>query len=169
MLAASARIRRSTIPGITCRYSPASPGALRNGAPFKNWMLPASLEKERRKLAGSADGDRQMVSILTGVLTDGLPASRPVSWVRIIPMILCPAAAQRARICIRSRCLICAAAARTTLWFKKNYDGKPYRGLPLACAELLQILWASRWTKKWMSPCRIHDLTVRTLSMMRAT
>jgi hypothetical protein len=28
----------------------------------------------RRKLAGSHDGERQMVSILTGVLTDGLPA-----------------------------------------------------------------------------------------------
>jgi hypothetical protein len=37
-------------------------------------MLPASLEKVRRKLAGSPDGDRQMVSILTGVLTDGLAA-----------------------------------------------------------------------------------------------
>jgi hypothetical protein len=50
------------------------PGALRNGAPFKDWTLPASLEKVRRKLAGSQDGERQMVSILTGVLTDGLPA-----------------------------------------------------------------------------------------------
>jgi len=50
------------------------PGALRNGAPFKDWTLPASLEKVRRKLAGSPDGDRQMVSILTGVLTDGLVA-----------------------------------------------------------------------------------------------
>ena len=50
------------------------PGALRNGAPFKDWTLPASLEKVRRKLAESQDGDRQMVSILTGVLTDGLSA-----------------------------------------------------------------------------------------------
>jgi hypothetical protein len=50
------------------------PGALRNGAPFKDWTLPASLEKVRRKLTGSPDGDRQMVSILTGVLTDGLAA-----------------------------------------------------------------------------------------------
>jgi hypothetical protein len=32
------------------------------------------LERIRRKLAGSADGDRQMVSILTAVLSDGLPA-----------------------------------------------------------------------------------------------
>jgi transposase len=48
------------------------PGALRNGAPFKEWTLPASLEKVRRKLAGAKDGDRQMISILTGVLTDGL-------------------------------------------------------------------------------------------------
>ncbi|HEY9550467.1 MAG TPA: IS21 family transposase, partial [Kiloniellaceae bacterium] len=50
------------------------PGALRNGAPFKHWVLPASLERVRRKLAGAADGDRQMVDILTAVLSDGLPA-----------------------------------------------------------------------------------------------
>ena len=50
------------------------PGALRNGAPFKDWVLPAALERVRRKLAGADDGDRQMVDILTAVLTDGLPA-----------------------------------------------------------------------------------------------
>jgi hypothetical protein len=50
------------------------PGALRNGAPFKGWVLPASLERVRRKLAGADDGDRQMVDILTTVLSDGLPA-----------------------------------------------------------------------------------------------
>jgi len=50
------------------------PGALRNGAPFKNWVLPAGLERIRRKLTGPADGDRQMVAILAAVLTDGLPA-----------------------------------------------------------------------------------------------
>ena len=50
------------------------PGALRNGAPFKDWVLPAALERVRRKLAGAGDGDRQMVEILTAVLTDGLPA-----------------------------------------------------------------------------------------------
>ena len=50
------------------------PGALRNGAPFKNWVLPAGLERIRRTLAGPADGDRQMVTILAAVLSDGLPA-----------------------------------------------------------------------------------------------
>jgi transposase len=50
------------------------PGALRNGAPFKDWVLPAALEKVRRKLAEADDGDRQMVAILAAVLTDGLPA-----------------------------------------------------------------------------------------------
>jgi transposase len=50
------------------------PGALRNGAPFKDWVLPASLDRVRRKLAGADDGDRQMVDILTTVLSDGLPA-----------------------------------------------------------------------------------------------
>ena len=48
------------------------PGAWRNGAPFKNWVLPSGLERVRRKLRGSNDGDRQMVAILATVLTDGL-------------------------------------------------------------------------------------------------
>jgi transposase len=50
------------------------PGALRNGAPFKDWVLPSSLDRVRRKLKGSDDGDRQMVKILAAVLTDGLIA-----------------------------------------------------------------------------------------------
>jgi hypothetical protein len=50
------------------------PGALRNGAPFKDWVLPAAMERIRRKLAGADDGNRQMVDILVAVLTDGLPA-----------------------------------------------------------------------------------------------
>ena len=49
------------------------PGALRNGAPFKDWMLPTALARVRGKLKSSEDGDRQMVTILTAVLTDGLP------------------------------------------------------------------------------------------------
>jgi hypothetical protein len=50
------------------------PGALRNGAPFKDWVLPAAMERVRRKLAGVDDGNRQMVDILNAVLTDGLSA-----------------------------------------------------------------------------------------------
>ncbi len=50
------------------------PGTLRNGAPFKDRGLPAALERVRRRLAGTDDGDRQMVAILSAVLTDGLPA-----------------------------------------------------------------------------------------------
>ena len=50
------------------------PGALRNGAPFKDRVLPGALEKVRRKLNGVDDGDRQMVDILAAVLTEGLPA-----------------------------------------------------------------------------------------------
>jgi len=50
------------------------PGALRNGAPFKDWGLPGALEKVRRKLKGVDDGDRQIVDILAAVLTEGLPA-----------------------------------------------------------------------------------------------
>jgi hypothetical protein len=50
------------------------PGALRNGAPFKDWVLPTAIEKVRRKLADADDGGRQMVAILAAALTDGLPA-----------------------------------------------------------------------------------------------
>jgi hypothetical protein len=60
-----------------CHYVPVlarKPGALRNGAPFKDWALPMALERVRRKLGGSDDGDRQMVAILAAVLSDGLPA-----------------------------------------------------------------------------------------------
>jgi hypothetical protein len=65
------------IPGIMCRFWPANRGPLfkanwRNGAPFKNWVLPSGLERVRRKLRGSNDGDRQMVKVLAAVLTDGL-------------------------------------------------------------------------------------------------
>lgn len=50
------------------------PSALRNGAPFKDWVLPAALARIRRKLAAFDDGDRQMVDLLSAVLTDGLAA-----------------------------------------------------------------------------------------------
>ena len=50
------------------------PGALRNGAPFQNWVLPAAIERVRRRLKAAPDGDRQMVEVLGAVLTDGLPA-----------------------------------------------------------------------------------------------
>ena len=50
------------------------PGALRNGAPFKDWPLPVGLERVRRRLKGCDDGDRQMVKVLSAVLTDGLAA-----------------------------------------------------------------------------------------------
>ena len=39
-----------------------------------DWVLPTALDRIRRKLAGSNDGDRQMVKILAAVLTDGLLA-----------------------------------------------------------------------------------------------
>ena len=50
------------------------PGALRNGAPFRDWQLPAALAQVRRRLAAHPDGDRQFVGILEAVLADGLDA-----------------------------------------------------------------------------------------------
>ena len=48
------------------------PGALRNGAPFKDWNLPLAMTRVREKLAKHADGDRQFVDILTMVSVYGL-------------------------------------------------------------------------------------------------
>jgi len=50
------------------------PGALRNGAPFKDWDLPAALAEVRAKLKRHADGDRQFVKVLGAVLDHGLDA-----------------------------------------------------------------------------------------------
>jgi transposase len=50
------------------------PGALRNGAPFKDWNLPASMTRLRERLAKHADGDRQFVDILSMVALYGLEA-----------------------------------------------------------------------------------------------
>jgi hypothetical protein len=48
------------------------PGALRNGAPFKDWDLPPALAQVRAKLKSHADGDRQFVTVLGAVLDHGL-------------------------------------------------------------------------------------------------
>ena len=50
------------------------PGALRNGAPFKDWDLPPALAQVRAKLKSHADGDRQFVKVLGAVLDHGLAA-----------------------------------------------------------------------------------------------
>ena len=47
---------------------------MRNGAPFKGWLLPGTLGRVRQKLRSAGDGDRQMVKILAAALTDGLEA-----------------------------------------------------------------------------------------------
>ncbi len=45
------------------------PGALRNGAPFKNWELPPALARVRRRLGVGDEADRQFVGILAAVST----------------------------------------------------------------------------------------------------
>ena len=60
-------------PGITCRCWRASPARWCNGA--LQGLGPACGAGARAaQISGSDDGDRQMVSILAAVLTDGLPA-----------------------------------------------------------------------------------------------
>ncbi len=50
------------------------PGALRNGAPFKDRDLPPAMRRVRRKLERIPGGDRQMVKILAALLSDGTDA-----------------------------------------------------------------------------------------------
>ena len=42
------------------------PGALRNGAPFKDWKLPNALGRLRTRLSAHDDGDRQFVKVSNG-------------------------------------------------------------------------------------------------------
>lgn len=51
------------------------PGALRNGAPFRDWKLPEPVEQVRQRLLARAGGDRQFVTILNAARTDGLEAA----------------------------------------------------------------------------------------------
>lgn len=48
------------------------PGALRNGAPFKDWDLPAPLREVRTALGRRPDGDRQFVDILVAISVYGI-------------------------------------------------------------------------------------------------
>lgn len=50
------------------------PGALRNGAPFKDWDLPPAMSRVRQKLERIPGRDRQMVEILAALLSDGMEA-----------------------------------------------------------------------------------------------
>src|SRR5260370_39541720 len=69
--------RRDQIIYDPWHYLPAlirKPGALRNGAPLKDWDLPPALTQVRAKLKQHTDGDRQLVKVLGAVLDHGLAA-----------------------------------------------------------------------------------------------
>jgi len=50
------------------------PGALRNGAPFKQLELPTHMQKVREQLAHYPDGDKRFIRILLSVISNGLAA-----------------------------------------------------------------------------------------------
>jgi transposase len=50
------------------------PGALRNGAPFRDWSLPPMLTRVRRRLGEGDAADRQFVEVLAAVTEHGLDA-----------------------------------------------------------------------------------------------
>ena len=50
------------------------PGALRNGAPFRDWELPPALTRLRKKLGRGDEADRRFVRVLAAVIDDGLEA-----------------------------------------------------------------------------------------------
>ena len=47
------------------------PGALRNGAPFQNWALPAPIQAVKNKLLKTVRGDRAFVEVLLAVTSHG--------------------------------------------------------------------------------------------------
>jgi transposase len=50
------------------------PGALRNGAPFKDWALLPALREMKDRLCAKVGGDRQFVTILASIAEDGIEA-----------------------------------------------------------------------------------------------
>ena len=71
------QFRRNQIVYDPWHYLPVlvrKPGALRNGAPFKDWDLPGALAQVRAKLQRHADGDQQFVKVLGAVLDHGVAA-----------------------------------------------------------------------------------------------
>ena len=50
------------------------PGGLRNGAPFKEFVLPSAMQNVRKQLSHYSDGDRQFIRILLQVAQHGLQA-----------------------------------------------------------------------------------------------
>ena len=72
--APSVAVKQSMIRCTICLLLARKPGALRNGAPFKEWELPLAIRRVRKKLERLPGADRQMVDILGAILTDGLEA-----------------------------------------------------------------------------------------------
>ena len=71
------QFRRNQIVYDPWHYLPVlmrKPGALRNGAPFKDWNLPGALAQVRARLQRHADGDQQFVKVLGAVLDHGVAA-----------------------------------------------------------------------------------------------
>jgi hypothetical protein len=50
------------------------PGAMRNGAPFKRFVLPTAMQNVRKQLSHYSDGDHQFIRILLQVTHHGLQA-----------------------------------------------------------------------------------------------
>lgn len=48
------------------------PGALRHGAPFKEWALPPALSRVQQQLLSRKGGDREMVTLLLAARQDGM-------------------------------------------------------------------------------------------------
>ena len=74
MCAVSSVIAPSSIPGTTPAALEKKPGALRNGAPFKDWALPPALREMKDRLCAKSGGDRQFVTILASIAEDGIEA-----------------------------------------------------------------------------------------------
>jgi len=112
------------------------PGALRNGAPFKDWNLPAAMTRLRERLAKHSDGDRQFVEVLSMVALYGLEAVSDA----------------------------CANAFEEQVVTSAHVVNLLHRTAPCAQAPLLQVPEALKLTVEPAANCERYDRLLKTPS-----
>jgi transposase len=110
------------------------PGALRNGAPFKDWNLPGAMTRLRERLAKHPDGDRQFVEVLSMVAIYGLEAVSDA----------------------------CASALDEQVVTSSHVVNLLHRSAPSSRAPLLQVPEALRLTVEPAANCDRYDRLLRS-------
>ena len=101
------------------------PGALRNGAPFKDWDLPPALAQVRQRLKHHPDSDRQFVKVWAACSITGLPPSRRHArrhWKRGSPMATSSSPSSRGNAIVADQTAV--TAALTQPWSNGQTEGQ---------------------------------------------